>query len=560
MRDWIRIADSYAERIASGKLPAAASTRACAERYLVDRGASRSEWRLDRQRVASVCQALELLPHVKGEWAVGGDRIRLEPWQVFALVQLFGWVSAKSNIRRFRTGYLSVARKNGKTTLLAGLMLYMLGLDGEPGAEVYSAATTRDQAGISFSIARQMARRSPDYRTATGCRVGAYHLELPDGSRCQALSADAHTLDGLSVHFAAIDELHAHRDRAVWDVILTATGARREPLVIAATTAGSQRDGICWEIDQFSRAVLHGAAEDPRHFALIYEAEDGDDWRAETAWRKANPNLGVSVKLDDLEHKARMAEHSPAAVTAFRQKHCNQWVSEDSSWMDLAIWDACKTDAKLSDFAGQPCIIACDLASKRDLAAMAIVFRRDDHYYAFGRYWLPEARLDSAPNGRLYREWARIGRLLVTDGDVIDFGLIEHELADLASQFRIHQIVYDPFQATQFAVRMTQAGFPMMELGATVKNFSEPMKELDALVHKRLLHHDGDPVLRWMMGNVVAHEDRKQNIFPRKKHGDAHIDGVVALIMAIAWDLRSPDWWRRGFDPPPMELISQWLA
>ncbi len=559
MRDYVRIADRYAESVVAGRILAARATRDACERYLRDRAASRSEWVLDRRRVAALCQAIEALPHVKGEWAAHGEQLILSDWQVWLFVQLFGWVSKKSNLRRFRTAYLSVARKNGKTTLLAAMMLYMLGLDGEPGAEVYSAATTRDQAGISFGIARQMVRRSPAYRRATGCRVGAYHLELPDGSRAQALSADAHTLDGLSVHFAAIDELHAHPDRSVWDVILTATGARRQPLIVAATTAGARRDGICWEIDQYSRRVAAGEIEDPRHLGIIYEAEDGDPWDSEEAWRKANPNLGVSVKLEDLRHKAKMAAGSQPAIMAFAQKHCNRWSLEDSAWLDLAAWDACQSEAKLDDFSGSRIILACDLASKRDFAAVVALVKSAGHLFAFPRFFLPEARLDS-PHGRLFRAWAQAGHIQLSEGDIIDFEQIERYIFELAESFRIAKIIYDPFQATQFATRMSKAGFPMIELGATVKNFSEPMKTLDALISKRVLRHDGNPVLRWMAGNVVAKEDLKGNIFPRKAHADAHIDGIVALIMAVAWDLRDPDWHLGGPSIPPEELMSQWLA
>jgi phage terminase large subunit-like protein len=552
-------ADRYAELVAEELIPAAMVTRLAAQRYLAERAARRSPWRLDHERAALVCRFCEALPHVKGGWALDGQLLRLEDWQVWALVQLFGWTDRRG-LRRYRTAYMSVARKNGKTTLLAALMLYMLALDGEPGAEIYSAATTRDQASISWGIARQMARRSPGYRRLTGCRVGAYHLELPDGSRCQALSADAHTLDGLSVHFAAIDELHAHRTRDVWDVIVTATGARRQPLILATTTAGARRDGICWEIDSYSRQTLAGSVDGDRHLGIIYELDEGDAWDDEAAWPKANPNLGVSVSLEDLRHKAVLARASQTALLAFQQKHCNRWVTGDSSWMPMDAWDRCRIDITPAELEGEPCILAMDLASRRDMCALVLLFRRSDRYIVIGRYYVPETQLASGPHARLYQAWHRDGRLIATEGDITDYQEIERDIQELARRYPVRQIVYDPYQATMLATRLTQAGYPLTEIGATVKNFSEPMKRLEELVLRRELAHDGDPVLRWMAANVVVKQDMKGNIFPRKSHPDAKIDGVVALIMALNWDARDPGWARATGGPPPMEIVTQWLS
>ena len=483
----------------------------------------------------NICAFIEHLPHVKGPLA--GEPIHLEPWQVFILTTVFGWVKPDGK-RRFRRSYIEVPRGNAKSTLSSAVALYMLAADGEGGAEVYSLATTRDQARIVFGDAQVMARKSPGFRNRFKVEVGAHNMHvLASGSKFEALSAEGSTLDGLNIHFGCVDELHAHKTRTVYDVVETGTGKRDNSLLWVITTAGSNRAGICYEVRTFVTKLLEGVLEDDSQFGIIYGLDDGDDWTSEEALIKANPNWGISVRSEVLLPLQAKAMQLPSAVNNFKTKHLNEWVNADTAWMDMRAWDA-NSDASLDldAFAGRPCWIGLDLASKTDIAALVLVFEHPEiegGYAVFGRYWLPEDTVSASENSQ-YAGWARSGKIIVTPGNVIDFGWIEGELVAMASRFEVRAVAFDPFQATQLSTRMLMEGLPMIEVRPTVLNFSEPMKSLEALVLQKKLQHDSDPVLTWMASNVVAHLDAKDNIYPRKERPENKIDGVVALIMALS--------------------------
>lgn len=483
----------------------------------------------------NLCAFIERLPHVKGPLA--GEPIQLEPWQAFILTTVFGWVKSNGT-RRFRRSYIEVPRGNAKSTLSSAVALYMLAADREGGAEVYSLATTRDQARIVFGDAQTMARRSPGFRRRFSVEVGAHNMHvLASGSKFEALSAEGSTLDGLNIHFGCVDELHAHKTRTVYDVVETGTGKRDNSLLWVITTAGSNRAGICYEVRTFVTKLLDGVFEDDSQFGIIYGLDDGDDWTAESALIKANPNWDISVKPEVLLPLQAKAMQLPSAVNNFKTKHLNEWVNADTAWMDMRAWDACADSTlDIEAFIGQPCWIGLDLASKTDIAALVLVFPHPeiaDAYAVFGKYYLPEDTVSSAGNSQ-YEGWMRTGRLTVTPGNVIDFGWIEADLLEMASRFEMQAVAFDPFQATQLSTRMLSEGLPMIEVRPTVLNFSEPMKTLEALVLQKKLTHDGDPVLTWMASNVVAHMDVKDNIYPRKERAENKIDGIVALIMALS--------------------------
>lgn len=525
----------YAESVVEGRIAACKWVALACERQLKDLEREGFPYSFDVERADEVCRFIEKLPHIKGKWA--GKKLHLEPWQCFILTTVFGWVDEGGN-RRFRTAYTEVPRKNAKSTLTSGVALYMLSADGEPGAEVYSAATTRDQARIVFNDAQQMARKSPGLREALGVTVGAHNIHVLDtASKFEALSAEGSTLDGLNIHFASVDELHAHKTRAVWDVLETATGSRSQSLLWAITTAGSNRAGICYEVRTYLAKVLEGVTEDETLFGVIYTLDDGDDWTDPGVWAKANPNIGVSVYREDVERLARKAMSMPSAQNNFLTKRLNVWVNADTAWMDMRSWDRCATPGMApSEFEGAPCYVALDLATRVDIAALMQMFVRNvegkPHYFAFGRYYLPEDTVETSGNSQ-YQGWAIEGRLVQTPGNVTDYGYIRQDLRDLASRFELREVPYDPFQATQLSTELMDEGFPMVEMRPTVMNFSEPMKELEAAVLEGRFHHDGDPVLTWMVSNVVCHLDNKDNIYPRKERPENKIDGVVALIMAI---------------------------
>ena len=547
-RNYADIAKRYAERVVAGEASACRWVQLACQRQLNDLARFKgkaSPYRFNPvlgdadgrsyRPADNLCAFIERLPHVKGPLA--GEPIQLEPWQVFILSTVFGWVRDDGK-RRFRRSYIEVPRGNAKSTLSSAVALYMLAADREGGAEVYSLATTRDQARIVFGDAQTMARRSPGFRRRFSVEVGAHNMHvLASGSKFEALSAEGSTLDGLNIHFGCVDELHAHKTRTVYDVVETGTGKRDNSLLWVITTAGSNRAGICYEVRTFVTKLLDGVFEDDTQFGIVYGLDDGDDWTTESALIKANPNWGISVRPEVLVPLQAKAMQLPSAVNNFKTKHLNEWVNADTAWMDMRAWDACADPAvDLEGFAGQPCWIGLDLASKTDIAALVLVFPHPeiaDAYVVFGKYYLPEDTVSAAGNSQ-YEGWMRTGRLTVTPGNVIDFGWIEADFLEMASRFEVQAVAFDPFQATQLSTRMLAEGLPMIEVRPTVLNFSEPMKTLEALVLQKKLTHDGDPALTWMASNVVAHLDVKDNIYPRKERAENKIDGIVALIMAIS--------------------------
>ena len=538
VKNYVQIATKYAKDVVAGRIKASKYVHAACKRQLDDLKAftgKSSAYAFDKDRGEKVCKFIELLPHIKGPKA--GEPIVLEPWQVFILTTIFGWVK-QDGTRRFRRVYIEVPRGNGKSAISSGVGLYMLAGDSEGGAEVYSFATTRDQAKIVFGDAQNMARRSPGLKTHFGVEVAAHSIHvLKTASKFEALSAEGSTLDGLNTHFACIDELHAHKTRAVYDVTETSIGKRAQSLLWVITTAGSNRSGICYEVRGFVLKVLKGDAKDESQFGIIYGLDEGDDWTSEESLIKANPNWGVSVMPEVLLPLQSKAMSMPSAANNFKTKHLNEWVNADQSWMDMRAWDAC-ADPMLDPemFTGMETIVGLDLASKVDIAAKIRLHKREidgkSHFYVFGTYYLPRETVDRGENSQ-YQGWESLGLLRVTDGAVIDFGVIEEDLLNDCSGYDVIEVPYDPFQATQLSTRMLSQGVPMVEMRPTVLNFSEPMKALEALVLEKRLHHNGDPVLSWMVSNVVCHVDAKENIYPRKERADNKIDGVVAMIMAL---------------------------
>lgn len=540
-------AREYAQRVVDGRETAGRYERLACVRFLRDlarAGADGFPYVFDEAAGARACVFLELLPHIKGQWArpvyVDGrlqhGRLKLEDWQVFEVIQIFGWKHRDTGLRRFRRAYEEVARKNAKSTKAAGILLYMLVADAEPGAHVYSAATTGEQAREVFDVARNMATRLHEFLARFGVDVGKHDITVPESaSSCRPLNAEGSTLDGLNIHCAVVDELHAHKTRAVYDVLDSATGARSQPLILMITTAGSDRAGICYEQRGYTIKVLEGVVEDDTWFGVIFTLDESDDWRDPKVWRKANPNLGVSVLVDDLEAAAKKAIATPSAQGGFLTKRMNVWVNADSAWMDMQAWDRCADRAlTVERLAHLPCVVALDLASKIDVAAKVRIFHdaEADRYYLIPTFWLPERAVETGANSQ-YDGWRRSGHLQVSDGEVIDFDLIEDDLRADARTLQMLEVPFDPWQATQLSTHMLDEGLPMVEYRQTVQNMSEPMKQFEALVLAGKLIHDGNPMMTWMISNVVCHRDAKDNIYPRKERHENKIDGPVAAIMAI---------------------------
>jgi len=456
-----------------------------------------------------------------------------------------------------------VARKNAKSTLLAVIALYLLAVDGEAGSEVYSAATTRDQARIVFDTAKKMAEREADFCQTFGVRVFRDSLVVDDSaSSMKALSAEGNTLDGLNPHGAIIDELHAHRTREVWDVLETATGARSQPLIAAITTAGSNRAGICYEIRGYLCQVLNStlkkhdgmgypvggdSIEDETIWGAIYTLDDDDDWTDESVWIKANPNLGVSVHLDDMQRQAKKAMSMASAQPNFLTKRLDVWVNADSAWMDMRAWDRQTIDGNWwrdsesasewaskisSEYQGWTAYMGVDLASKVDVASCAILLSRDGEWRLFTRHWLPEDAILESDNSQ-YRGWSETGAIQSTDGNTLDHETVTADIEIIASILKPRAIGYDPGFDLVIPQMLQNKGLPMIAVRPLVINFSEPMKHLEAAIIGGKLQHDGNPAMSWMISNVVCHRDSKDNIYPRKQTESAKIDGAVAAIIAL---------------------------
>ncbi|WP_139975833.1 terminase TerL endonuclease subunit [Ochrobactrum sp. CGA5] len=535
-------AHQYARGVVSGAIPACKYVYQACARQLNDLDNPPAGYHFDAVRADRVCRFVELCPHIKGPAASRGDLMILEPWQVFVLSTAFGWVDADGN-RRFRRVYVEVPRGNGKSSFSSPVGLYMLALDGEAGAEVYSAATTRDQARIVFRDAQAMARKMPGYRNRFSVDVTAQAIvQLKSSSAFKALSAEGHTLDGLNIHLAIVDELHAHKNRDVYDVLETGLGKRPQSMLWMITTAGSNKHGICYEVRKFVLDVLAGhvsgeAAE--AVFGIIYTIDEGDDPFSEETLRKANPNWGVSVDPKIVMQTAGKARQVATARANYLTKHLNVWVDANSALFDTEWWRKCE-DRSLdeADFTEDECVIGLDLASKIDIAARVNTYRRlingKAHYYIFPRFYLPRVAIDEDRHP-MYRGWEMQGDITATAGETIDFGVIEDDIRAEAPGLNLQAVATDPWQAQQMIQNLKRDGMPAEEYRQTVATMSEATKTLDALMREGRIHHTGNAVMNWMIGNVVGHYDAKENVYPRKEMPQNKIDGAVALIMSLGW-------------------------
>ena len=538
--DYVEKAERYIKKVITGKIDACLFVRQACTRQVNDLKKKKTKkfpYIFDKKKANRVCQFIENLSHVKGVKA--GEPVHLEDWQCFILTTVFGWVK-EDGARRFTQTYIEVPRGNGKSTLCSGIALYMECADGEQGAEVYSFATTREQAGIVFGDALAMARGNKDFKNYFGVTCLNHSvIVLGTNSKFMAKSSDAGTLDGLNTHCGIIDELHAHKTRHVYDVVISSIGKRAQPLVFCITTAGFYLHGICMERRKTTAKVLAGAVSIDSLFGIIYTIDEDDDWKTEKAVIKANPNWGVSVNPDIMRGELANALVNTSAQKNYLTKHLDVWVNSDSAWLDMSKYNACiDTSFTPEDFAGKPCIYGVDLASKLDLSGVIKLFwkkNQDDgliHYYVWADFFLPSDTVKNSGNTSYYG-WVEDGHLRTTDGAITDIGQIEQFIIEDYKKFDTLSVAYDPMQATQMAQGLLQDGAPMVELYQNLKNLSEPMKTLQALMYSGRLHVLNNPVLHWNAANVVAHTDAKENIYPRKEKPEDKIDGIVALIMAF---------------------------
>lgn len=530
--DW----DAYGRDVLAGAIPACRWIRLAVERHYRDlqTGHLRGLW-FSEEHAQHALEFFLYLRHSKGEWA--GKQFVLSPWQQFWTAVQYGWMR-DDGTRRFREADYYVPRKNGKSTWIAGQALYLFAGDNEGGAEVYTAATKKDQAKITFDEAVRMVKASP--ALLRHIRPLRDRLQMRGkADRLEPLGRDSDSMDGLNPAGAIIDEFHAHPNRDVIDVLKSGMGARRQPMLAVITTAGKDLSSPAYEQMLYGQKVLEGLIDDDALLVVIYTLDEESEFSNPACWIKANPNLDISVYRTYIAEQVEIAQKKPIERNNVLTKLFNIWVSGEITFISPEQWRKCADPSlKIEDFLGERSAQGLDLASKVDIAAKSHIFERVEsdgllHYYAFNRHWLPSARITSHDNAS-YGAWAATGHLVSTPGDVIDFDLIEEDVQTSALRFNAEAVAFDPWQAQQMANHLVAENVPMIEIHRTVKNLSSPMKELQALVLAGRFHHDGDPALAWMISNVVVEEDRNQNIFPRKQAPHLKIDGAVALIMGLS--------------------------
>ncbi len=543
------VATAYAEDVVAGKIVACKWHRLACQRHLKDLERSRNgampyAWNPQLVDVKGkpyrpaerVCKFAELMPHIKGDWAGRGQLIKLERWQVFILASIFGWVHVETNKRRFRVADVIVPRKNAKSTIAAVIGNYMLAVDGEFGAEVYSGATSQDQAMEVFRPALLMARATPRFCQQYGVAANASNLSVSEtNSKFEPVIGKPG--DGASPSCAIVDEYHEHKTPELYDTMQTGMGARSQPLLLVITTAGADISGPCYLHQVELQKILEGVIDNDQRFGIIFTVDEDDDWTSEIALRKANPNFGISVDAEYLQLQQRDAQADPRKQNVFKTKHLNIWVAAASPWLNLfnlqRAGDTSMTpDARAWDGA----VIGLDLASKQDIASAVVlcwhVEGEERHYWAFSRNYVPEAALEKPENAH-YQGWVNSGHLIATPGNMIALQQIQEDALELAKQVGAIEVAKDPWGGHQLGANLEEEGLTVVDIPQQVRYLSDPMKEVAALVDAGRFHHDGNPCYVWQMSNVEVKEDRNENIFPRKARATNKIDAAVATIVAM---------------------------
>ena len=484
----------------------------------------------------------DCLHHVKGEWA--GTLIVLEDWQKAVIGNIFGWKRPDGS-RRYRTVLLYVPRKNAKTTLAAGIVVFVGSCDNEPGAEIYSAAADREQAQLVFIIAREMILSEPELKRRTEIFKKAIVFE--DGlTSYKSISADASTKHGYNAHLVVVDELHAQPNGDLVEVLETSMGSRRQPLMIYLTTADFKRESICNTTLDYACKVRDGIIKDDSFLPVIYAATEKDDWKSEDTWRKANPNYDVSVYPEYIKGKCQKALDSPRFENTFKRLHLNIQTETDVKFFAMERWDACTDHVDEEALAGRSCYAGFDLAANTDIAGYVLLFPWDDEkYVVLPRLFIPKDNLwkrvrhDKVP----YDQWADDGYLTTTPGNVIDYGFIKEAFWQDAKKYKIEKCAFDRWGFEALRQQFIEEGVPedmFIAFGQGYASMSLPMKAVERIVLGEKLIHNGHPVLRWMASNTVVMEDARENIAPNKKACPEKIDGIVMLIMALGLAITEP--------------------
>jgi len=484
---------------------------------------------------------ISALTHTKDRWA--GQDFQPRPWQTTIIRELFGRMRADDPTRRaYRTCYFEIPRKNGKSELAAAFALYGLVGDKVNGAEVYSAAADREQASLVFNVAAQMVRN--DQRLASRLKIIDSQKRIVDhrtGSFYRAISAEAYSKHGFSASMVLFDELHASPNRDLWDVLATSMGARREPLLVAITTAGYDRHSICWEQHDYAKKILDGTVTDPTFYPIIYAAPDEADWTDEAVWKAANPALADFRDIDDMRAQCHKAKEIPALENTFRRLFLNQWTEQSTRWIQMAEWDACKGPVGWKQLReqmkGKRSFAGLDLSTRDDMTALVLLFDQEDGTkITVPFYWVPEDNIRKRSNrDRVpYDQWARDGLITPTPGNAVDQPIVRRDINKIAKDYSLQELGFDPFDASWMNQSLQDDGIRIVEMKPGRRDQSSGTKDLGALVVTHKLQHGGHPILRWNASNMVVKQSPEGDIYPDKSKITERIDGMTALIDAVS--------------------------
>ena len=493
----------------------------------------------DEKKARRVIRFIECLKHTKGEFH--GRPFKLLPWQEKIIRDVFGTVRDEDlSMRQYNQVYIEIGKKNGKSELGAALALNMLINDDEWKAEVYSCASDRQQAAIVFDVAVDMVKQNPTLSKLIKIIPSTKRMVYqPTGSIYQVLSSEVATKHGLNVSACIFDELHTQPTRALYDVMTQGSGdARKQPLWFFLTTAGTDRNSVCWEVHQKALDILEGRKQDPRFYPVVYGLPDDADWQDEQNWYKCNPSLGYTITIDKVRDAYHKALETPADENMFRQLRLNQWVKQSIRWMPMDKWDECGGVVDPYQLEGRACYAGLDLSSTSDLTTLVLVFPprdENDSYMVLPFFWLPEdtLALRVRRDHVMYDQWERQGFIQTTEGNVVHYGYIEEFIESLGERFNIREIAFDRWGAVQMVQNLEGMGFTVVPFGQGFKDMSPPTKELMKLVLEEKIAHGGHPVLRWMMDNIFIRTDPAGNIKADKEKSTEKIDGAIATIMGL---------------------------
>ena len=520
----MKIAEQYIDDVVSGRVAVCQHVGNAVKRYLSDRA---NGWGFSENYAQHAIDFIEQLEHSTGDYA--GKPFKLEGWQAFIVWNLFGFLNPDGS-RRFTRAYVEVPRKNGKSTFSSAVMLYGLIADGESAAQIYSAATKLEQAMMVFGESVRVCQNVGWLRDELSVNTSTNNRRIVYGqSIYRPLEWSPDKQDGLNTHFAVIDEYHAHPNDGLYNVLRNSMGARRQPLLFTITTAGFNRESPCYKHRNYCASVLSGAIKDDALFSVIYTLDEGDDWTDSKNWAKANPNWGVSVYPRQLEQALTEAKEFVHKEVEFKTKLLNVWTDTALTWISDSVWMDCTEAGEVDGI----CYGGLDLASTGDFCAFSLYF---PEYSAIRTwYFLPSEaayrRKDAA--GASIRQWIADGQIIATDGNVTDYSYIKAKIIELAQQYDIKDIAFDRFNASQLVIDLQNEGLQMFPFGQGFISMSSPTKELERLVKDAQLKHDGNPVTRWMMGNILLKSDPAGNIkIDKAKSGDK-VDGPVSIVMAL---------------------------